>query len=126
MSQFGERRASRLWRRSVSLQLRRFLGWSLAKLDAALPPDKTTRSNEAVLRYYRSRQRLAALAVLRLAWRRSGGRPGAAATSQALPSTPGDHRAKALAHMLQLRKLCRVRGEGEAVEPFGMAVVAFL
>ena len=83
--------------------------------------------NKSVLSYYRAqariRRRVAAVAMLRTAWRRSHGRPVRDAVADETQPT----HAAALAHMMQLRRMCRVReGKDEVVEPFGRSVVAYL
>lgn len=118
-------------RRNPHLALKLLFGVDLGKYDDTLPAHvvaKDERSatynwNMSVLSHYcaqaRIRRRVAAVAVLRTAWHRNNGRPGQAAAQAT--------RVAALAHMLQLRRLCRVPdGKAEVVEPFGRAVVAFL
>ena len=116
-------------RRNPNLALRKLRGVDLARHDDTLPravAEANDRwSNEHALSCYcaqaRVRRRVAAVAVLRLAWQRSNGRPMAAS-----PSISTCNRAATLAHMLQLRRLCRVRDGLEVVEPFGRAVLAYL
>ena len=105
--------------------------YNLADLDNTLPDDIKRRNNNygngAMLQYYRAqariRRRVAAVAALRRAWRRSHGRPVLVAAGGKAQLT----RAAALAHMVQLRRMCRVReGKNEVVEPFGRCVVAYL
>ena len=107
--------------------------YTLPNFDDAVPDDiqrrNTNHGNKALLQYYCDRaqaricRRVAAVAVLRTAWRRSRGRPVRdTAGNEAQPT-----RAAALAHMMQLRRMCRVReGKEEVVEPFGRCVVAYL
>ena len=103
---------------------------NLADYDDTLPDDiirHNSKGNQALLQYYRAqariRRRVAAVAVLRTAWRRSHGRPVRDAAGDKAQST----RAAELAHMVQLRRMCRVReGKDEVVEPFGRCVVAYL
>ena len=107
--------------------------YDLANFDDTLPDDikrsNDQHGNEALLQYYRARaqarirRRVAAVAALRTAWRRSHGRPVRdVAGDEAQPTC-----AAALAHMVQLRRMCRVReGKDEVVEPFGRCVVAYL
>ena len=119
-------------RRNTHLTLELLQGVGLAKYDDTLPDDvvtknKSSRSNDAVLTYYRTqariRRRVAAVAMLRTAWHRSHGRPVRDAAGDEAQTT----RAAKLAHMVQLRRVCRVReGTGEVVEPFGRSVVAYL
>ena len=119
-------------RRNRNLALQQLYGMDLAKYDDTLPDHVSTDSdrkleNRAVLSYYRAqariRRRVAAVAVLRTAWRRSHGRPVRDAAGDTAQST----RAAALLYMVQLRRMCRVReGKEEVVEPFGRCVVAFL
>ena len=98
----------------------------LAEYDDTLPDyvvEANRLNNEAVLSYYRAqardRRRVAAVAVLRTAWHRSRGRP--------VRDEAHTTRAAKLAHMVQLRRVCRVReGKEEVVEPFGRCVVAYL
>ena len=118
-------------RRNPALALKQLWHVYLPDYDDTLPDhivkDKNNKANEAVLSYYRAqargRRRVAAVAVLRTAWHRSRGRP--------VCDEAQTTRAAKLAHMLQLRRVCRVRngdgkGEGEVVEPFGRCVVAYL
>lgn len=112
-------------RRSPNLTLRYLSGVYLHDIDDTLPEDVASANKQgtaAALSYYRAqarmRRRMAAIAVMHRAWRRSGGRP-AAADSARSPVTR-------LAHMMQLRRMCRVRGEGELVEPFARSVVGYL
>lgn len=116
-------------RRSKQLALEKLCGVDLTKYDDTLPPDvveqdKHSASNKAVLSFYRAcarariRRRVGAVAVLRTAWRRGNGRPGDRHTAGS--------RVAALAHMLRLRRFCRVRDDAEVVEPFGRTVVAYL
>ena len=107
--------------------------YSLANFDDNLP-DGIKRynrrfGNAALLQYYRAhaqariRRRVAAVAVLRTAWHRSHGRPVRDTTGDEAQPT----RAAALAHMVQLRRMCRVReGKDEVVEPFGRCMMAYL
>ena len=108
-------------------------GYNLADFDDTLPDDIKRRNdrfgNDALLQYYRAsaqariRRRVAAVAVLRTAWRRSHGRP----VRDAAGDTSQPTLAAELAHMVQLRRMCRVReGKDEVVEPFGRCVVAYL
>lgn len=111
-------------RSNPKLALEELCGVRLTKYDDTLPDNVVRRNsgwNRAVLSYLvRITRRLAAVAVLRTAWRRSHGQP---VHGSAVLDTP----AAKLAHMLQLRRLCRVRdGRNEVVEPFGRAVVAYL
>ena len=114
-------------RRNANGALKQVWGTDLSKHDDTLPDDVAEENkhwgNDAVVWYYRVqariRRRVAAVAVLRTAWHRSRGRPARddAATT----------RAAVLAHMVQLRRVCRVReGKEEVVEPFGRCVVAYL
>ena len=114
-------------------KLKLLFGVNLANHDDTLPhyvvSNNNDWGNEAVLTYFhaqaRIRRRVAAVAVLRTAWYRSNGRPAYDDTGAEALWT----RAATLAHMLQLRRLCRVReeaGEGEVVEPFGRCVVSYL
>ena len=107
-------------RRNRNLALGSVRGEDMTRYDGALPyyivfGDK--RENRGVLSYYRAqariRRRVAGVAVLRTAWRRSHERP--------VPGEEADTtRATELAHMVQLRRVCRVReGTDEVVEPFG-------
>ena len=107
--------------------------YNLADLDDTLPDDIKLRNdmkgNKLLLQYHRARaqarirRRMVAVAVLRTAWRRSHGRP----VRNAAGVEPQSTRAAALAHMVQLRQVCRVReGKDEVVEPFGRCVVAYL
>ena len=113
-------------RRNVNPALKELWGTDLADYDDALPDDvddAPSWSNEEALSYYRvqarTRRRVAAVAVLRTAWHRSHGRPVRDGATTTL--------AAALAHMVQLRRVCRVRdGGAEVVEPFGRAMVAYL
>ena len=117
---------------NLNIALETLLGVDLAKYDGTLPDDvieDNTYLNAAVLSYYRVRvqarihRRVAAVAVLRTAWRRSHGQPLRAEAADEAQST----RAAELAHMVQLRRMCRVReGKEEVVEPFGRCVVAYL
>ena len=123
-------------RRNLNLALIHLYGMDLAKGDDTLPDDvvncNNSYSNEAVLTYYRARaqarmrrirRRVAAVAVLRTAWHCGKGRPARGIAADATQST----RAAELAHMVQLRRMCRVReGREEVVEPFGRCVVAYL
>ena len=117
-------------RRNPNLALKHLEGVDLAEYDDTLP-DHVVKDNNSwnitLLRYYRAqarvRRRVAAVAVLRTAWRRSHGRPVRAGAGAATQPT----RAAELAHMVQLRRVCRVReGEEEVVEPLGRCVVAYL
>ena len=119
-------------RRNRNLALKMLYGMDLAKYDGT-PPAYIVRDNDqwygntALLSHYRAqariRRRVAAVAVLRTAWRRSHGRPVRDAAGDTAQST----RAAALLYMVQLRRMCRVReGKEEVVEPFGRCVVAFL
>ena len=105
----------------------------LTKYDDTLPKhvveanERGWGDNEPVLTYYRTqarmRRRVAAVAMLRTAWHRSHGRPVRDAAGDEAQTT----RAAKLAHIVQLRRVCRVReGTGEVVEPFGRSVVAYL
>ena len=113
-----------------NIALTELWGNSLAKYDDTLPDyvvEDNEFDNEVVLSYYRAqariRRRVAAVAVLRTAWRRSHGRPVCDAAGDKDKPT----RAAELAHMVQLRRMCRVReGKDEVVEPFGRCVVAYL
>ena len=115
-------------RRNPNLALQQLLGVQLADHDATLPDLDNDGWNKAVLSYYRTqariRRRVAAVAVLRTAWHRSHGLP-------MRDDVGGDEaqstRVAKLAHMVQLRRMCRVReGPSEVVEPFGRCVVAYL
>ena len=115
-------------RRNPDLALKQLWGVQLPKYDDSLP-DHVGKDQEAVLSYYRARaqarvrRRVATIAVLRTAWHRSRGRPVRDGGSAEAQST----RAAKLAHMVQLRRLCRVReGKDEVVEPFGRSMVAYL
>ena len=116
-------------RRSPLLTLKQLSGVDLTEYDSTLPHSvvETNAScldeNSAVLSYYRAqariRRRVAAVAVLRTAWRRSHGQPACAG--------PPTTRAASLAYLLQLRRVCRLReGKDEVAEPFGRCVVAYL
>ena len=118
-------------RRNPYLALKKLVGVDLAKYDDTLPDhvakDNRSYSNTTVLSYYRAqariRRRVAAVATLRTAWRRSHGRHVRDAAGDETQST----RAAALAHLVQLRRVCRVReGKEEMVEPLGRCVVAYL
>ena len=117
-------------RRNPNLALQVLYGVDMAKYDNTLP-DHVVKSNDgsnlAVLSYYgaqaRIRRRVAAVAVLCTAWRRSHGRPVCDSNSAEAHAT----RVMKLAHMVQLRRMCRVReGKNEVAEPFGRCVVAYL
>lgn len=109
-------------RRNPLLALRTLVGTKLAVYDDS----GLQGSNETILDHYRARakarlrQRVGGIVVLCRAWSRSEGRPDRAS------GPPSRSRAAALAHMLQLRRVCRVRDGVEVVEPFGRATVAFL
>ena len=128
VSNAGWRALAAAVRRNPTLALDQLWGVDLAPLDDTLPPSVAApclqQNNVAVLTYYRERAahrlrtRLATVALLRAAWRRSAGKPA--------PAAPAGDRAGVLARMLQLRRVCRIRGDAEAVEPFGRAVVAYL
>ena len=119
-------------RRNPNPALKQLSGADLAKYDDTLPDHVVKHNNwrsEAMLSHYRARaqarirRRVAAVAVLRTAWRRSHGWPGHDAAGDKAQST----RAAELAHMVQLRRMCRVReAKDEVVEPFGRSVVAYL
>ena len=119
-------------RRNLNLALKRMSGVDLTRCDDSLPDDVVKANdrllgNIAALSYYRAqariRRRLAAVAVLRTAWRRSHGRPVRGIAADEAHGT----RAAELARMVQLRRMCRVReGKEEVVEPFGRCVVAYL
>lgn len=113
-------------RTSDMLHLDHLHGIDPTKFDDTLPPDVRDKNffahgNPTVLSHYRAqsriRRRVKAVAVLRRAWRHSTGQPRAPCD---------DSRAAALAHVLQLRRLCRTRDDAKVVEPFGHAVVAYL
>ena len=117
-------------RRTLSVALETVHGLDLAKYDDSLPDHiveaNDSDGNTAVLSYYRAqariRRRVAAVAVLRMAWSRSKGRP-----ERVVGEDEQTTRAAKLAHMVQLRRVCRVReGTAEVVEPFGRCVVAYL
>ena len=130
VSDAGRAELSAGLRRHPNLVLKQLHGVYLGKYDKL--PDHVLHANndywnEAVLSYYRVqariRRRVAAVAMLRTAWRRSRGRPVRDTAADEAQST----RAAKLAHMVQLRRLCRVReGKEEVVEPFGRSVVAYL
>ena len=118
-------------RSNTNLALKVLVGVDLAKYDDTLPDpvvkDNLKSNNKVVLSYYRAQSRIcrrvAAVAMLRTAWHRSHGRPVRAGAGAATQPT----RAAELAHMVQLRRICRVReGKEEVVEPFGRSVVAYL
>ena len=115
-------------RRNPDPALEHLWGVNLARYDGSLPDQfvedyRRFHANQHVLSHYRAhariRRRTAAVAVLRTAWRRGNGRPERRCDSETTSAT-------ALAHMLQLRRLCRVRGGVEVVVPFGRAIVAYL
>ena len=118
-------------RHNPNLALKRLYSVELAPFDDALPEHvvryNSQYGNETVLSYYRDRAarrlhtRVAAVALLRAAWRRGAGK-----AAGGVPTPPALRRAGALAALLQLRRVCRVRGDVEAVEPFGRAVVEYL
>ena len=117
-------------RRNPHLALKKLWGAHLVKHDDTLPDSVKAVNrwdNVAMLSHYRVqariRRRVAAVGMLRTAWRRSHGRPVRAGAGAATQPT----RAAELAHMVQLRRMCRVReGKEEVVEPFGRCVVAYL
>ena len=111
-------------RRNPNLALDTLSDVNLAKYDDTLPDHARRFGNSTILPYYRAqariRRRVAAVAVLRTAWHRSH---GLSERDAAVQTT----RAEKLAHMVQLRRMCRVReGTGEVVEPFGRCLVAYL
>ena len=120
-------------RRNLNLALKELYGVDLAKYDGTLPDHvvnanaSSWAANKVVLSYYhvqaRIRRRVAAVAMLRTAWRRSHGRCVRDVAGTEAQST----RVAELAQMVQLRRVCRVReGKEEVVEPFGRCVVAYL
>lgn len=134
-------------RRNDNLALRKlFSSAELGKFDDSVPHDIANTysyGQTLALTHYRVqarvRRRMAVVAVLRRAWQqRSGVRPPAAAPAldaerrgkrravSSTAATPGTGRAAALAHMLTLRRLCRLRDRCEVVEPFSRAVVLYL
>ena len=117
-------------RRNPNLTLKELQGTKLAKYDGTLPKHAVVANdtwNKAVLSHYRAqariRRRVTAVAALRTAWHRSHGQP----VRDVGGADAGTTRAAKLAHMVQLRRMCRVReGKDEMVEPFGRCVVAYL
>ena len=112
--------------RNPCLELKYVFGVDLVDMKA----DKMCSNSSLLTRlrkktHRRVRARVRGLSLLRTAWRQGAGKPARASLPAKQP-VELDRRAAALAHMLQLRRLCRVRGDAEAVEPFGRAVVMYL